>query len=127
MYVCNKTYKVSTTSQLLGVPNNGVLQHTISVLRKEVGRGVLDIMHGRSRMTIDPRIFTINSGTECVEVSPTRHRLLAPSARRRKVFSESHEEWVASYPGPLVRRTCIWMPALMTCSVFRRGLFQRQL
>ena len=47
-------------------------------------------MHGRSRMTIDPRIPT-NTGTEHVGFSPTRQTSLAPSARRREVFGESHE------------------------------------
>ena len=43
-------------------------------------------MHGRSRMTIDPRI-----PAEHVGFSPTRQILLAPSAKRREVFGESHE------------------------------------
>ena len=44
-------------------------------------RGVLDPMHGRSRMTIDPRVPT-NAGTELVGNPPTRKTLLAPSAKR---------------------------------------------
>ena len=40
-------------------------------------------MHGRSRMTIDPRIPTMQGRT--------RQTLLEPSAKRREVFGESHE------------------------------------
>ena len=61
-------------------------------------------MHGRSRMTIDPRIFT-NAGREHVGFSPTKQTLLAPSAKRREVFGESHEGPTASFQEPLVRRT----------------------
>ena len=54
-------------------------------------RDVLDRMHGRSRMTVDPRIPT-NTGAEHVGFSPTRQTLLvAPSAKRRDVSVESHE------------------------------------
>ena len=38
-----------------------------------------------------------NAGTEHVGFSPTRQTLLAPSAKRREVFGESHEERAASY------------------------------
>ena len=37
------------------------------------------------------------AGTEHVGFSPTRQTLLAPSAKRREVFGESHEGWAASY------------------------------
>ena len=53
-------------------------------------RDVLDIMHGRSRMTIVPS-HPYNAGTEHVGVSPTRQTLLAPSAKHREVSGESHE------------------------------------
>ena len=49
-----------------------------------VGRGVLITIHGRSRMTMDPRIPTM-PGTEHVGLSPTRQTSLAPSAKRREV------------------------------------------
>ena len=56
----------------------------------EWGGGVLIIMHGRSRMTIDPRIYY--AGTEHVGFSPTRQKLLTRSAKRREVLGELHEE-----------------------------------
>ena len=34
---------------------------------------------------------TYSAGTERVGFSPTRQTLLAPSAKRREVFGESHE------------------------------------
>ena len=49
--------------------------------------GVLIIMHGRSRMTIDPRIPTM-PGQSTLGFQPP---LLAPGAKRREVFGESHE------------------------------------
>ena len=45
------------------------------------------------------------AGTEHVGFSPTKQTLLAPSAKRRVVFGESHEGWTASFQEPLVRRT----------------------
>ena len=45
------------------------------------------------------------AGTEHVGFSPTRQTLLAPSAKRREVFGESHEGGTASFQEPLVRRT----------------------
>ena len=54
------------------------------------GGGVLIIMHGRSRMTIDPRIPTMPGRSTSGFRRPGRH-LLAPSAKRREVFGESHE------------------------------------
>ena len=48
-------------------------------------------VHGRSCMTKDPRIPTIFAETERVGFSPTRQTLLAPCAKRRAVFGESHE------------------------------------
>ena len=53
--------------------------------------GVYSIFaHGRSRMTIDPRIP--NARTEHVGFSPTRQTFLAPRAKRREAFGESHGE-----------------------------------
>ena len=52
------------------------------------GGGGLIILHGRSRMTIDS---CIPARTEHVGFSPTRQISLAPSAKRREVFGESHE------------------------------------
>ena len=45
------------------------------------GRGVLIIMRGRSRMTIDPRIFTMPGRSASGFHRPGRH-LLTPSAKR---------------------------------------------
>ena len=47
-------------------------------------------MHSRSRMTIYPS-HHYNAGTEHVGFSPTRQTSLAPSAKHREVFGESHE------------------------------------
>ena len=55
------------------------------------GGGYSIFMHGRSRMTIWYRpSHPYNAGTTHVGFSPTRHTLLAPSAKRRDVFGESH-------------------------------------
>ena len=48
-------------------------------------RDVLDIMHGRSRMTIDPRIHTMPERSMLSGFSPTMQTLLAPSGKRREV------------------------------------------
>ena len=78
-------------------------QYTYFVLlRIMVGIGILQIytgifeggctqfVHGRNRMTIDPRIPTTPG--RHVGFSPTRQTLLEPSAKkRRKVFGESHQ------------------------------------
>ena len=62
----------------------------------DVERGMHSfVVHGRSRMTIR-RSHPYNAGTEDVGFSPTRQILLAPSAKRREVFDESHEGWAAS-------------------------------
>ena len=55
-------------------------------------RDVLDLMHDRSRMTIDRRPpQPYNAGTEHVGFSQTRQIKLAPRAKRREVSGESHE------------------------------------
>ena len=60
-------------------------------LEEEVGgESVLDIMHGRSRHR-HRLSHPCNAVTEHVGFSPTRKALLAPSAKRREVFGESHE------------------------------------
>ena len=46
------------------------------------GQAVLVIMHGRSRMTIDPSILD-NAGTEHVEFLASRQTVLATSANCR--------------------------------------------
>ena len=57
----------------------------------QVGGGVLIIMHGRSRMTIDS-LHPYKAGTEHVGFSPTRKADIAiNSAKRREMFGESHE------------------------------------
>ena len=49
------------------------------------GRGCTQYVHGRSGMTIDPRIPTIPGRSTSRFHRPGRH-LLAPSAKRREVF-----------------------------------------
>ena len=54
-------------------------------------RGCTHLIHGRSRMTIDPRIPTM-AGAEHVGFPPTRRSLFAPSAKKLcEVLGESHE------------------------------------
>ena len=53
-------------------------------------RDVLDLMHGRSRMTIEPRIPTM-PGRGMSGFHRPRQTLLAPSEWRREVEGESHE------------------------------------
>ena len=53
-------------------------------------------MHGRSRMTIDPR-NPYYAGMEHVRSSPAMQALLASSAKRRELLGESHEGRAASY------------------------------
>ena len=47
--------------------------------------GVLDIMHCRSRMTIDPRIPTMSGRSTSGFYPPGRQTLLAPSEKRREM------------------------------------------
>ena len=55
------------------------------------GQGVLDLMHGPSRMTIDLRIPTMPGRSTSSFHRPGRHCLLAPSfAKHREVVDESH-------------------------------------
>ena len=77
--------------------------------REGVREGVLDIMHGRSGMTIDPRI-PYNAGTEHVGFSRTRQTLLAPSAKRhvRRSASRMKDE-LRSNQEPLARRIFLHM------------------
>ena len=62
--------------------------------RRQVG--CTHVMHGRSRMAIDPRIPICNAGTEHVGLSPTRKTLLAPNAKgnvscsARRIKGELH-------------------------------------
>ena len=61
------------------------------VVPLQCGREFAHAMHGRSRITRDPRIPTM-PGAEPVRFSPTRRQaLLAPGAKRREVVGESHE------------------------------------
>ena len=48
------------------------------------GGGCARYVHGRSRMTIDPRILTMPGRS--TSGLPTTQALLAPSAKRREVF-----------------------------------------
>ena len=67
--------------------------------------GVVDIMHGLSRMTLDARIPTMPGRSKYVRIEQT---LLAPSAKRCGVLGVSREVGVAPYLKPLERRTCIY-------------------
>ena len=58
--------------------------------------GVLDIMHGRSRMTIDSRIPTMPVRSTSGFHGPGL-TLLAPSAKRLGALGESHE-WASCIP-----------------------------
>ena len=64
------------------------------------GGGVADIMHGRGRMTVDPRFPICNAGMDCTSGfhGPGRH-LLAPIAKRnvRCWAGEWREGWAASH------------------------------
>ena len=66
------------------------IMHGRSRMMIEGVKGVLDIIHGRSRMHINPRLPTM-PGRSTWGFSPTRQTLLAPSAKRRQVFGESHK------------------------------------
>ena len=57
---------------------------------KHEGWGVIVVMHGHSRMLIDPRIPAM-PGRITSGFPPTRPTLLAPSTKRREVLDESHE------------------------------------
>ena len=53
---------------------------------------MLDIIHGGSRVTIEPRISTMSGRKEHVGLSLTRQALLAPGAKRyREVFGGANE------------------------------------
>ena len=54
------------------------------------GGGGTQCVHGRSRMTIDPRIPTMPGRSTSGFHQPGRH-CLHSSAKRREVFDESHE------------------------------------
>ena len=55
------------------------------------GIGCAQFVHGRSRMTIDPRIPTMPGRSTPGFHQPGIHCLHQPSAKRREVFGESHE------------------------------------
>ena len=54
------------------------------------GGGCTHAMHGRSGMTMNLRIPTMPR-RGMLDFSPTRQKLLAPSATRREVLGASHE------------------------------------
>ena len=68
------------------------------------GGGRTQFVHGRSCMTIYPCIPTMPRRSTSGFHQPGQ-TLLAPSAKRREVFGESHEGWTSSFQEPLVRRT----------------------
>ena len=53
--------------------------------------GVLIVMHGSSRMTIDPRIPTMPGQSTSGFHRPGTELLAPPSAKRREVLGESHK------------------------------------
>ena len=76
---------LGAAGQQEGAPSNEQ-----SACRTEGGRGVLIVMDGRSRMTIDPRIPTMPGRSMSGFHRPGRH-CLHQSAKRREVFGESPE------------------------------------
>ena len=81
-------------------------------------------MHGRSRMTTDPRtptIYMYNAGTEHARCSPTRQTLRAPSAKRRGVFGQSQRTafkyLISSIDVGICVRVYMWAGFLCLCSV----------
>ena len=72
---------VPSTSGVGGGGGGGVLDR----------RDALDLMHGCSRRTIDPRIRTMSGWSTSGFHRPGRHCWLAPSAKHREMFRESHE------------------------------------
>ena len=69
------------------------------------GGGVLIVVHGRSRMTIDYRIPKMPARSTSGFHRPGRSCL--HQARNALTCSaKSHEKWAASYYEPLSRRTC---------------------
>ena len=57
--------------------------------------GVFIAMYGRRRLHRPSHRYT--AGTEHVGFAPTSQTLLAPRAKRREVFGESHKGRAASY------------------------------
>ena len=82
-----------------------ILKNSCSLRLKSRGGGGAgtQFVHGRSRMIVDLRPYY--AGTEHIGFSPTMQALLAPSAKRREVFGESHEGQTASFHEPLGKRT----------------------
>ena len=68
------------------------------------GRGwCTHVMHGRSRVTIDPRVPIMPGRSTSGFHRPGRHCL--HQARSRQVLGESHEGRAASFQEPLLRQT----------------------
>ena len=75
------------------------------------------VMHGRSRVTINPGIPTLPGRIRSGCHRPGRH-WLAPSAKRREVLDESHEGRAASCYDPLVRWTFLHVDDAVELSKF---------
>ena len=60
------------------------------------GRGVLDINHGRSRMTTEPRITTM-PGRSTSDFTDKAGIACTKRKAKREVFDEPYEGWTASY------------------------------
>ena len=69
-----------------------------------MGGGVRVVMHGRSRMTIDPGILIMPGQSTSGIHRPVRY-CLHQAPKRRTVSDESYGGWAASYQEPFVRRT----------------------
>ena len=63
--------------------------------REGVGGGVLDIMHDRSRVTMDPRIPTM-PGWGVWDCRRRGRHCLHQARSAVRCWSESHEGWAAS-------------------------------
>ena len=91
---------------------------TCSILKKNaaLGGGVHSVYaHGRSRMAINPRVPNMSGHGTHVGFTLTRQISLAPTAKRREVFGESHEGSPSFFQEMLVRRTSAARAYFLTC------------
>ena len=77
------------------VPATGVLDR----------RDVLDFMHGRSRVAVDPRIPTMPGRGVSGFHRPGTDTSCTKREGKREVSGETHEGWAASYEEPILRRS----------------------
>ena len=62
----------------------------------ESGEGVY-VCHAWPESYVHRPSHLYNAGAEHAGVSPTRHKMFAPSAKHRELFDESHKGRAASY------------------------------